>query len=330
VVLSPCLLVVIAASLNKQITTDALYGAGRWVFLLTSGLYLVACLLCAQRQPLQRVGRPTWRRALADTSAPLLQLGSYALVALLIVGFFRLALASRLDEHSAPIILPLVLLALLAFERWRAGTSAIVADIPVAHVHALGTMGAPRRAHDDHALFLIDQVQPRSLRHAVRRATTETSGHIGALLTLMAASVCVGGIVQRSGLMALVPSHVGSPAVAMAMLVAMLVVIGMCMDPYGAVILVSASIADVAYRNGIAPTHFWIVVLVAFELGYLMPPIALNQLLARRVIGAAAPGALQPAAGGSFWQRHMGTLLPVGVMTTALLLVAFVPLGWKW
>ena len=35
-------------------------------------------------------------------------------------------------------------------------------------------------------------------------------------------------------------------------------------DPYGAAILVSATIAEVAYQSGINPVHFWMVVLVAF------------------------------------------------------------------
>ena len=41
VVLNPCLLVVIVASLNKQVTTGDLFGAGRWVFLLTAVLFAV-------------------------------------------------------------------------------------------------------------------------------------------------------------------------------------------------------------------------------------------------------------------------------------------------
>ena len=53
---------------------------------------------------------------------------------------------------------------------------------------------------------------------------------------------------------------------AMSVFVFVLVIIGMTMDPYGAVILVTASIADVAYKNGIDAVHFLMVVLAAFEL----------------------------------------------------------------
>jgi TRAP-type C4-dicarboxylate transport system permease large subunit len=81
----------------------------------------------------------------------------------------------------------------------------------------------------------------------------------------------------------------------------------------------------VAYANGIDPIHFWMTVLVAFELGYLTPPVALNHLLTRSVIGDDAELADYPPDAG-FWWRHERVLLPVAVMGSALLLVAFVPL----
>jgi len=100
----------------------------------------------------------------------------------------------------------------------------------------------------------------------------------------------------------------------------------MTMDPYGAVILVSATLAEIAYTAGIDPAHFWMVVLVAFELGYLTPPVALNHLLTRQVVGAAEVDEAIERTDGSFWFRHERVLLPITVMGTALVLVAFVPL----
>jgi len=104
-------------------------------------------------------------------------------------------------------------------------------------------------------------------------------------------------------------------------------VLGMFMEPLGAIFLVSGSLAPLAADNGIDPIHFWIMVLVAFELGYLMPPIALNQLLARQVVGDAAVWqADAEVAHQSFYRRHERWILPCGVMTLALGVVAFVPL----
>ena len=297
VVLSPCLLVVIAASLNKQVTTSALYQGGLWVFALTAGLYLLACLW---------LGRGRMRLEPQPHAA---QLSGRAIAALLptlaiggiIVMLYNVVLGTHVDEHTAPTILPVILFGIILYEVWE------------------------RRAPAPSAAVQPAVAQLRAPNRAIWQATSHAASHIGALLLLMGASVCVGGMIQRAEILSLVPHAFASPTVAMAALVAMLVLIGMCMDPYGAVILVSASIAEVAYSNGIAPVHFWLVVLVAFELGYLMPPIALNQLLARRVVGSVHVPHVGPLP-HTWFGRHLGLLLPVSVMACALLLVAFGPL----
>ena len=106
-----------------------------------------------------------------------------------------------------------------------------------------------------------------------------------------------------------------------------MVIIGMIMDPYGAVILVNATIAQVAFANGIDPLHFWMITLVSFELGYLTPPVALNHLLARQVIGDDEVESSKIAKGqASFMRRHEKFILPILVMLTALLMVSYLPL----
>jgi TRAP-type C4-dicarboxylate transport system permease large subunit len=112
----------------------------------------------------------------------------------------------------------------------------------------------------------------------------------------------------------------------MGILVIIMVIVGMTMDAMGAVILVSVTMADVAYRNGIDPVHFWMMVLVAFELGYLTPPVSLNHLLARQVIGAEAE--LEDQVTGNLYERYRHVIVPMAVMGLSLLIVAFVPLYW--
>ena len=99
----------------------------------------------------------------------------------------------------------------------------------------------------------------------------------------------------------------------------------MVMDPYGAVILVSATIAQIAYQNNINPIHFWVTVMVAFELGYLTPPVALNHLLTRQVVGGTEVD-LADSEGKDFWAQNERIISPVIVMGLSLLIVAFVPL----
>jgi TRAP-type C4-dicarboxylate transport system permease large subunit len=142
-------------------------------------------------------------------------------------------------------------------------------------------------------------------------------------LVLMAASVGLGGVVERSDLVGSLGVHPASPIAAMALLTALLVVVGMLMEPLGAVVLVSVSLAGIAYDAGITPVHFWMVVLVAFELGYLTPPVALNQLLARQAVGSEAAVEDEPVLGLG---QHLHLALPIAVMGAVLLIVAFGPL----
>jgi TRAP-type C4-dicarboxylate transport system permease large subunit len=93
---------------------------------------------------------------------------------------------------------------------------------------------------------------------------------------------------------------------------------------------VSGTLAPLAYNSGITPVHFWMMVLVAFELGYLMPPVALNQLLARQVVGDdLIEEADREVAAKSFYRRYERWILPCAVMTVGLLIVSFAPLALK-
>lgn len=287
VVLSPCLLVVIVAYLCNDVGSEELFAWGRWVYLLTAGLFAIV-VLCTRQGPLRATAKED---ALKQSGKALIALFPHlaSLAALLLL--FKLVLAVDLDQESAPFILPLWLLVVLWLER-RGGEPQVAAP--------------------------------------VRAATAETTVHVGALLLLMALSAGLGGVIERSGVIASLPLAFASPWQAMAVLAAALVVIGMIMDPYGAVILVNATLYAVAKTNGIDPIHFWMVVLVAFELGYLTPPVALNHLLTRQVVGeeedADAVDVDAPKT-GSLWRRHERVLLPITVMAIALVLVAFAPLA---
>lgn len=298
VVLSPCLLVVIIASLNKQVTTDELYSWGVWVFVLTALLFVITAF--AQRDRNQAILGRSLSEAGPEIKQAFKQLVGPFVVMIIVLVVYWYVLDTVVDEHSAPMVLPVLLMILL----WR--ESKVNQHIQTDTNH---------------------QSNDSSLSYKLGGATAEAGPHIGALLSLMGLSICVGGVIERAELMALFPESFGSIWLAMTALVVILVIIGMSMDPYGAVILVSATIAEVAYQSGIHPVHFWMVVLVAFELGYLSPPVALNHLLTRQVVGEDEfIQAELEVKGLGFWKKYERILLPLSVMGIALLIVAYGPL----
>ncbi|MGM0562901.1 MAG: TRAP transporter large permease subunit [Pseudomonadota bacterium] len=309
VVLRPCLLVVIIAALNKEVTTSAigdagifsfdqmhqwgLYTAGVWIFLLTAILFLVFALIGREN----KITFASPSEAMPEMIKTLKRLAPYFIVLFGVAIFYDLALDGQMDEFSAPIILPVIMLCIVFYDQY-----------------------ARRKDTSEHYSLV------RGTEHAVRGATNETTAHIGALLMLMGMSICVGGIADRADAAAMLPQDLESIWLTLAILAAMLVVIGMVMDPYGAVILVTITLAQFAYENGIDPLHFWMITLVAFELGYLTPPVALNHLLTRQVVGEEeVEQAVDEVRGKGFYRRFERILLPIAVMFTALLMVTFIP-----
>jgi TRAP-type C4-dicarboxylate transport system permease large subunit len=302
VVLRPCLLVVIIAYLNRDVTTDELFFWGNKVFILTAFLFLVFVWFTRDRAVKHNPAPIS--EALPQALKLMLPLVPYALIIAAVVLFYNIVLNVSLNEFSAPRILPIMMLCFLLYE------------------YLTRKKGEPNNVeHPEDGVY-------EGIEHATRSSINETTAHIGALLLLMGLSVSIGGVLERSGAMELFPHVFDSPYAAMTAMVILLVFVGMVMDPYGAVILVNATVATIAFESGIEPLHFWMVCLVAFELGYLSPPVALNHLLTRQVVGEKEVE-LAKAEGTTFWRRYERFLLPLLTMATALILVAYVPLLYK-
>ena len=292
VVLRPCLLVVLIAALNKEVVTDQLFSWGLKTFMTTACVFFIFAMITKREKihlaPIKVAFKP-FLRALA----PLLP---YALIVLFIYLAYYFLLNVSMDEFSAPVILPVIILGLIIYEKF--------------FVRMVLVASPEKDAH--------------KFEYTIRMATSESTVHIGALLLLMGLSFALGGVIERSGVLSNIPDTFASTWVTLCFLIAVLVAIGMIMDPFGAVVLVSGTVAQIAYNNGINPVHFWMITLVSFELGYLTPPVALNHLLTRQMVGykETAKAALE---GDTFWYRHEKILLPLATMGTTLLLVAIVP-----
>ncbi len=295
VVLRPCLLVVVIAYLNREVTTDELFGWGIWVFVLTASLFFIVAI-SVNRQACFTLAPAS--EAFPSMIRAIRALIPYLLVIAGVILIYRFALDVRMDEFSAPRLLPVIMLSILLYE----------------HVSL-------RRCRGQNP----ENGEHQGLECSLRSATNDTTAEIGALLLLLGLSVSIGGVIERSGVMQGFPQAFDSTWSAMLLMVLILVILGMIMDAFGAVILVTATLAGIAYGSGIHPVHFWMVTLVAFELGYLSPPVALNHLLTRQVVGEAEFLAAD-AETGTFYQRHERIIMPLIAMGASLLLVAFVPL----
>lgn len=297
VVLRPCLLIVVIAALNKEVTTSELYGWGLFVFILTSTIFMLIALLKAEGRVTERAKA---KEALPQSLRALVPVSPYIVIVMLVVFGYEYLLDTKLDEFTAPVMLPVIMLFVIIFDKLRGGPTKVGGDTPA------------------------DKKKNQGLEMAVRSATSETIGHIGALIMLMALSISVGGMIERSGLMSIVPAEMASIWGALTLFMIMMVFIGMVMDPFGAVILVSATVAPIAYSNGIHPVHFWMIVITAFELGYLSPPVALNQLLTRQVVGEAEMDKVADEVKGKpFYYRYERWLLPVYTLFIGLLIVTY-------
>ncbi|TGK14416.1 TRAP transporter large permease subunit [Leptospira stimsonii] len=290
VVLPPCLLVVIVASLNLDVTTDELFHWGWRVFGVSTTLFLVVSWFL--RKGSWKIQPET--NAIGKTWAVFKPFSLYILIAVVIVFVLVFGLNTHFDEHTAPYMLPIAMLALIYWDH--------------------------KQSQKEHhpASAARDVIK-------ISRTSYDTGSHLGALLMLMGLSACMGGVFERSNVINLFPTQLGSPLSAMIILTFVLVIIGMLMDPYGAVILVSVTLYPIAKANGIHPLNFWMTALVSFELGYLTPPVALNHLLTKHVVREyleKEPNLHHE----SFFSRYERVIVPIIVLFLTLIVTAFGPL----
>lgn len=329
VVLRPCLLIILITAMNKEVTSDQLYGHGVWVFFLSSTIFLLVSLMVREKNGPKYRLTPA-KIALPASARALVPVAPYVVIALIVVMFYRYVLDTKLDEYTAAMILPYVMLAIVFFDKIRRAPEPEISGVGV-HTHGGQIPPAPVERRTAEAAPAVDRRSGEDRRvtfeYAIRTATNETISHIGALLLLMALSMSLAGVVERTGVMHSFPHEFGNIWITMTVLVMIKVLLGMFMEPMGAMLLVSTTLAPIAYANGIDPVHFWMMVLVALELGYLLPPVALNQLLTRQVVGEEVMHAADHEAKHmSFYYRYERWLLPIMVISISLIIVAYVPL----
>ena len=324
VVIRPCLLIILISMLDsRHVTSDELFDHGIYVFWLTAFIFLGISLFLAETR--FRVNSP--KVAIPGMLKAFIPVIPYIVLTFIVIAFYKYGLDTQMDEFTAPVILPILLIAYIMFDRW-------FADRFIKEPMDMHTSLALQ--HEQNSEFMREHgghdSNRRSFGNSIWFASSETVGHIGALIILMALSASVGGLIERTEIVELLPMHLGNIYLSLAFIALLLAIVGMTTDPFGAVILVAATIAPVAYENGIHPIHFWMIVLVAFELGYVSPPVALNHLLTRLSVGdeeVRAADAEAKAMYTNFYYRYERWILPILVLFPSLLMVTYAPYIFK-
>ncbi|NPU91597.1 MAG: TRAP transporter large permease subunit [Gammaproteobacteria bacterium] len=306
VVLKPCLLVLIIAFLNKEVTTDDLFHWGSRVFIMTSFIFFVIALIARE----EKLSVAPTREALVPSLKAFIPLFPYVILVAITLLLFYVLLDVKLDENTAAIMVPMIVLVMVIYEK---------------------LLGKKRLEEQE---TYHDEERQTTAEGAIRVATSSTAELMGGLMLLIALSMSIGGVIEETHIIQNAAEHGGlfhNQWTVMTALIIVLMMIGMSgMEPFGAVILVSGSLAQVAYKFGIDPIHFWMLTLVSFELGFLAPPVGLNHLLTRHAVGdREVELGKQEAANKAFWYRHERYLFPVVVMGISMLAVGYGPLIWQ-
>ncbi len=210
---------------------------------------------------------------------------------------FDLAELGRATLQAAPeLVLPIGVIALLA----RGFSIAQVAALTVAYLGVI-------------ELVVFRDVKARTL-WTISTESMALSGTI--FLVVFTSAVFTNYLVTAKVPAALVEwttAHVGSRLVFLLMLNLLLLLVGMMMDVFSAIVIVLPLIAAVADRYSVNPYHLGVMFLLNLEIGYLTPPVGLNLFITSFKFRIPVIDVVR-------------AVLPfIGTMLVALVLVTYVP-----
>lgn len=116
------------------------------------------------------------------------------------------------------------------------------------------------------------------------RVLRESMVLVGAIMLVLSMSLASTNYILDqeipSRLFTLVREHVESPLTFLLLLNIFLLVLGMTLDIFSALVIMVPLILPIAIGYGIHPVHLGIIFLANMEIGYLMPPIGMNLFIA--------------------------------------------------
>ncbi|MGA9118369.1 MAG: TRAP transporter large permease [Bacteroidota bacterium] len=104
-----------------------------------------------------------------------------------------------------------------------------------------------------------------------------------------------------------------SPVMFLVVLNLFLIVVGMMMDIFSAIIVVVPLITPIATAYGVNPVHLGIIFLTNLEIGYLTPPVGLNLFISSLRFNKTVLSVTR------------ATLVFIGILLVALLMITYIP-----
>jgi C4-dicarboxylate transporter DctM subunit len=125
-------------------------------------------------------------------------------------------------------------------------------------------------------MVVFRDITPRTLWNI----TKESLALVGAIFIIVFASSAVTNYLVTAGvpekLVAWTQDHIDSRIGFLLALNVLLILVGMMMDIFSAILIVLPLVAPIAFRYGVNPYHLGVIFLLNLEIGYLTPPVGLN------------------------------------------------------
>jgi C4-dicarboxylate transporter, DctM subunit len=161
--------------------------------------------------------------------------------------------------------------------------------------------------------FLYRDLQLAKLGRVVRASMALTGGIFVIILCAQAFTNFLVTAEVPQKIMAFIEAHFSSKWTFLLALNVMLLVVGMVMDIFSAIVVVVPLIAPAAIRMGIDPFHLGVIFLLNLEVGYLHPPVGLNLFITSFTFKKP------------ILEVTIAALPPLFIMIGALLVVTYVP-----
>ena len=206
---------------------------------------------------------------------------------------------------------------------WRTARAAIwEIPLPVLVIGGIysGTFTATEAAAVTASYILIVEVfihKDLSLFKDVPRVMKESLLLVGAILMIIGGAMGLTNylvdqeVPQR--LFEITRSFISSGTVFLVVLNIFLIIVGMMMDIFSAIIVVVPLITPIALGYGIDPVHLGIIFLTNLEIGYLTPPVGLNLFISSLRFHK------------SVLEVTRATLVYIGILLVALVIITYIP-----